>query len=972
MLTYHEILLLTLDWNSDKAHQVPASRRDLWPRTDTALRAARVDDVPPATDAWKTFLNGTDGMAGQEASVSDAWQTFLTGTGCTELSAVPESEWLQRATSVSPSKDKKSLAKTTTDSQGHELRPVGDAPAVSHAETAACVSEPCEGVTAKVSTNPSARHLANAPREQSVTGLDAPYRPGMNPPAGIPEKFNETSEKHSVERSTERPECATGEQEEQGMRRVERKKDERLTPPTVDPVTSSGEPETTALTSLSETQNDSAVDRISHGARAGGEGLSFSGEGQVAGAAHNVTDDTLAFTGTIVGRTEAEGLFVFSTSAQGVEKGGVDRGGKSTGEEIFMPREKEECEISQRFERDETQHEQLRPRQSGGNPAEGNEGDGNEAGRAQSNADESGLNKTCRENFEQVKTEGTQFKSDIENAGSVELASDGTGGAEFSKSTSQGGLIGAKEEAIQEFNEGKEQNSVNSFQPPQPGENTSKLYEACNQQLTQIRSREELQIHDDREALEATPRREGTWLECEAGKGGFVFDETEEGKCLISHTRGSREMQEEVSRGDNDAFRPSPSSQCHPLPKIAGESGWVHTQDNMKAEKGDMGRQISPQEVAEEIDTSGELQRRPETPTRTEGDKSHGGNNEKPSEGEPKIEALGDLMGDTGIPRGEGESVPTQFKEQEQAAGVKSSPHVEAEKLSAGTKDPIMAASAVALEVTEPTLAEMYVQRFGEDLVRAIWEEVFNLKARATHPDLKAVDETAGLLAAAPDTARDCHSFKSFEDTFDSGVYSLIELPLESSLELASVAQSDGWLTKDRSQALDPEEQRHLPTKSEMNLNSSVQFDVVSGPISPANGGLSSSRVARGSLSDLESHAQIRERSVGRQETGRQRQECVAAAEEKSRKGSDCSSCIKPSASPEKLKEPGDLMWSSIFYIISHITRLLVCFFLVAGFYVVLFLCDSTAFFALYMFSLCWWFYKLKGHQVKTAKGMDG
>lgn len=975
MLTYHEIPLLTLDWNSDKAHQWGvAGKGDLWPRTKTASPAAHVVDVSPVMDAWETFLNSRDDASSQETSVCERWQTFLNESGSAKLSAVPESEWLQRAASVSPSDDKKSLSKSATDCQGHELQLVVDASATSHMQTTQCVSNPCEGPSGKITSNPSNQYSAKVQRQENATSKDLTERSVMNHQAGITEKLNETGETDATEdlspSSTECQKDSTGVREAEEIREgVEGKDDEPIAPPTADLVTSSGEPGTTELTLLPETQNGSAIDRISQAASED-EGLSFSGEGQVAGTAHNETDDTLAFKETIGHGTEAEGLFVFSISTQALEKGNADSGAKSTREEIFMPREKAECEISQRFERDETQHEQLRPCQSGGNPAEGNDTDGNEVRSAQSNADEFVLRKTCHDNFEQVKTRGTTFTSEIEIAGSVNLAAYKMVEAEFSKSTSKGSLIGAEDRTIWKFKEDEKQHSVNSLEPLQHDENISKVYGARNQQLKQIQSWKELQIQDDQEASEAKPRQEGTGMKFEAGKGGLVFDETEEGKCLIGHTWGSREMQE-VSRGDNDTFRPFANSKCNPSPTAVAETGWVHTQDNLKAVKEDRGRQISPQEVAGKIDTSGELQRQPQTAKRTEGDKSHRGNNEKPSVRELKIEVPGDLTGDTGFPRGEGESVLTQFKEQEQPAGVKSSPHVESGKLSAGTKDPIMAGSAMALEVTEPTQEETYVQRFGEDLVRAIWEEVFNLKVWATHQDLKAVDEMAGVLAVAPDVPRDCHPpSDDFDDTFDSGVYSLIELAPELSLEPASVAQSDNWLPKELSQALDPRAQTHLHPKSEMNLCSSAQFDVVIAPISPVNGGQSSSHLAQGPLSDVETHAQIRERSVACQETGRQTQECVTTHEEP-RNRCNRTSWATPKSFSGKVKEPGDLMWWSVFYIISHITRLIVCSLLVAGFYFVFFLCDSTAFFALYMFSLCWWFYKLKGHQVTKAKGVD-
>lgn len=961
MLTYHEIPLLTLDWNSDKAHQRGASGKgDLWPRTKTASPTAHMVDVSPGMDAWETFLNGTDGTSSQESTVCEKWQTFLGESGCAKLSAVPESEWLQRAASVSPSDDKKSLSKSTTDCQGHKCQLVVDASATPHMQTTQSVSNPCEGQSGKNPSNGSNQYPTKAQRQENSTSEDLPQRSVMNHPAGITEKLNETGETDVTEdlipSSTECQKHSKRVRNEEEIREgVEGRDDEPIALPTADSVTSSGEPGTTELTLLPETQNGSAVDRISQGESAD-EGLSFSGEGQVAGTAHNETDDMLAFTETIGRGTEAEGLFVFSISTHALEKGKVDSGTKSTREEIFMPREKAECEISQRFERDETQHEQLRPCQSGGNPAEGNDANGNEVCSAQSNADEFVPSKTCHDNFEQVKTGGTTFTSEIEIAGSVKLAAYKMVEAEFSKSTSKGSLIGAEDRTIWEFKEDEKQNSVNSLQPLQHDENISKVYGERNQQLKQIRSRK------DQEASEEKPRWEGTGMKCEAGKGGLVFDETEEGKCLIGHTWGSREMQE-VSRGDNDTFRRFPNSKCDPSPMAVAETRWVHTQDNMKAVKKDISRQISSQEVAEEIDTLRELQRQPQTVKRTEGDKSHKGNNEKPSVRELKIEVLGDLTGDTGFPRGESESVLTQFKEQEQPAGVKSSPRVESGKLSAGTKDPIMAGSAVALEVTEPTLDKTYVQRFGEDLVRAIWEEVFNLKVWGTHQDLKAVDEMAGALAVAPDVPPS----EDFDDTFDSGVYSLMELAPESSLKPASVGQSDNWLPKEWSQALDPRAQTRLHRKSEMNLHSSAQFDVVIGPISPVNGGQSSSRLAQGPLSDLETHAQIRERSVACQETGRQTQESVAKHEEP-RNQCNRTSWATPMSSSGKVKEPGDLMWWSVFYISSHITRLIICSLLVAGLCFVLFLCDSTAFFALYMFSLGWCFYKLKGHQVTQQR----
>lgn len=989
VLTYHEIPLLTLDWNNDRAHQWGTARTDdLWSETKTALPKASMDDVPSVIDAWETFLNDKDNNADKETSACDSWQTILDKSDRAEHSGVPESEWLQTAASVSPSNDEKS-AKNAAESQDLDFQVGTDAPATLHEVTPASYQHASESrgtLLAAAALNPSDGHPAKAcvsgSSEEDTATKDGSQRSEMNSPAGNPEELSVMGEtavcEDSVDSSAESQKRATREQEVEEIREgVEGKDVEPFASPTADLVTSSGESETTGLTSVSELQNGSAVDRISQGASPD-EGLSFGGEGQVTGTAHNAADDMLAFQGKIGQGTKAEGLFVFSIPTQGVEKGDVNNSGESAREEIFMPRKTEECEITQRLE-DEMQHDKVRPsQQSVGNPLQENESDENETPPARSDADEFKLKKTCWVNFEQGKIEATEFRTENENAGSnnknLELYR--MAEAEPSHSTN-----GAQFGVIQVLNKGERQNNVSASQPNslQQRENISEMSGVDDKKLKQSHAREGLQIQEDLEDSTLTQRQEGVGLKCEADTRGLVSVQTEEEKILICDGKTEQEQDinptahlsrtgesQEAPRGEDDTFRPFSEDKCNPYPMATVEMRWVHTRDNVKGQKEDIGHQIGPREAAKGvIDTSGEAQRQPETLERTEEDKRQRGNNEKESVGELKIEAPGELMGNGGTAQWEGGNVPTQFKEQEQTAGVKSCTRVESEKLSAGTKGPIMAAGNVALE---SRLEEMCVQRFGEDLIGAIWEEVFNLMGQGSHRDLNVVDKKAGKLA---DT-QDCRPpFEDLDDTFDSGVYSLTDLPSDPSPESTSVAQSGECPPKDWSRALDQAEQTHSLSESELNLNSKAQFSQVIAPISPANSRQGSGESARSSLSDPENHAQIKERSVTCQETAGQIKECVVTHRESCNR-SDHPSCKHRSASSEKLRESGSLAWWSVFYILGHISRLLVCSLLVAGFFFVVFLCDFPAFFALYIFSLCGWFYKLKGHQATARKRIVG
>lgn len=78
-----------------------------------------------------------------------------------------------------------------------------------------------------------------------------------------------------------------------------------------------------------------------------------------------------------------------------------------------------------------------------------------------------------------------------------------------------------------------------------------------------------------------------------------------------------------------------------------------------------------------------------------------------------------------------------------------------------------------------------------------------------------------------------------------------------------------------------------------------------------------------------------------------------------------------PSVQQER-PESHSLVWWSVFYVLGHITRLAVISGLVLGLFLYFFLCDFPAFFAVYMFSLCCWFYKWKRRRAAKVEGMEG
>ncbi|XP_070848301.1 uncharacterized protein [Chaetodon trifascialis] len=1014
VLTYHQIPLLTLDWNNDASQQWGTDHMDdIWSgRAEMTLSAAEnIEDTPSVNDMWETFLNGSDDTTDRESSVCDAWQAFLNGPSCTDHSGVPESEWLQTAASVSPSNDKEPKIQYAVSSREYEFQVGADTPTTLQAHTsAACQLLPagtCETSLANVALNTADHQPAEAcissQRYDNTAAQDASQRSETNSVTDTPQEFSLEGatpvSEGPVDGSAECHKHAAWVQEREGIIGGAEGKgeDEPFTPHTADLVTSSGESETTDMTATAESQNASAVDRISQGARLA-EGLSSSREGQVTGSTHNKMDDTLAFRGTIRQGTKHGERFVVPTSRQGAEEGianSCTENKVSTGEEIFRPQKTEECEISQRYA-DEKQDEEFRLNQNSENPWQENESDENEIRPAQSPADEFMANQACEEDFKQSQVTARNLKwEDSENK---DVASNDKDLQVFRKTEVEFSYcageetkrrISAEGEIIQVLNE-----EASQLDSSRQSGSTLVISEAHNKQSRPIQAGEEQCIQKEEEDSILTQIQENA--EPKPGTVDIlVSNQSEEGKCLscdgkiqeqqeinpsaqTRHTVESREMKKV-----QDPFRPFPTDKCNPGPVEVVEMRQIHSQDNMKGQKEDVGHEMSPEEVTvkegiAKENTSTEPQCQPERSERIEEDVSQRDKDERVSTGKLKIEALGELMGNVGIPQGERQKAPAQLKEQELSAEVESSPRVEYKKLSEGTKA-IIAENTVALEEIESGLEEMLIERFGEDLVRGVWEEVFDLKVLAWNRDANVVDGMGGKLSDIHDVTRDCHLLyeRDFDDAFDSGVFSLTELPSDPNpslcqgLEQTSASESNEHSPKERNQPLATTEQAHFLSESQTDANSSAHLSQGLVTIVGAQSGRLSTESGQSSPKHQEICAQIKERSVTRQETGRQIEGCAVAHKESfNRSNHSCPKHLSPAS--EKLKESNSLIWWSMLYILSHITRLLICVFLVAGFFFIVFLCDFPAFFALYVFSLSWWFYKWKRHRVTTNKGMVG
>ncbi|KAM7367041.1 hypothetical protein PAMP_014966 [Pampus punctatissimus] len=955
VLTYHQIPLFTLDWNNDKPQQWGIAD-DIWTgRAKMAFSKAseeHIKDKPSVNNMWETFHNGTD-TTDQETSVCDVWQAFLNGPSSKDHSGVPESEWLQTAALVSPSKDKEPQAQYAASSQEHEFQVGTDTPTTFQPHTSAArqlLSDTRETSLANVALNVKdhqpGKACVSGPRDDNIATPDAPQRSQTNSVADTPQEFSFTGamchvSEGSVDSSTEYHKHVIREQKREGIivGAGGIGGDEPSTPHTADLVTSSGESETTAMTAMPKSENASAGDRISWGAMLD-EGLSFSREGEVTGMPHKAMDDTLAFRETIRQGTKDGDRFV-SSCRQGMEEGitmNCMENKISTEVEIFRP----ECEISQGYA-DEKQCEEFRLNQNREKALKQNEKDENEIRPAQSHVYESNLNQTCEKNTWQSQIMESKSKFDEKDV--------------VSNNKDMGGFG---------------QKQVETF-PCATSEKTKRLSgEAEMIRLLDEEAEEEFQKEEEDPTQTQTKKNDA--LKSETGQCVSVSSQTDKG---ISLSYSGLIQEKQVFQTDRDTFRPFPTDKCNL--NLMGVR-WTHSQEHMKGQKEYVGNEINPKEVTakENVakkDTSIKLQYQPETLKRIEEDMSQRDRDERVSIGKLEIEAVGELLGNVENTQGENENAPSEEKEQELSAEVESSPRVEYKKSSEGTKDAITAENKVALDVMESGLEEMFIDRFGEDLVRGVLEDVFGQRdnVQASNRDTNIVDGVGGKLTDILDTRHDCHlpSEKDFNDDFDSGVFSLTELPTDpnlsfcQSLEQTLANRSNTFSPSETEQPLAEREQIHFLSKLETDSDSSARLSQDLNPTLARHRRQSSTESAQtlSSQKDQGNYSQIR--SVTLQETGRQIADCVLARRESFNQSVQPSPKYSSSSS-KKLKESNSLLWWTILYILSHITRVLICALIVGGFFFVILLFDFPAFFVLYISSLCWWFYKRKRHQGTT------
>lgn len=998
VLTYHQIPLLTLDWNND----TPQSRGaadvdDIWAGSAklTLSKASEknTEEPPSVSDVWETFLNGTDDTADKEISVCDVWQEFLNGPSSKDHTSVPESEWLQTAASVSPSNDKEPQIQYVARSQDFQEFQVGtDMSTTLQAHTAAAcqlLSDEGETPLADVALNaedgqPAEACVGSATDDNTATG-DASQRSQTNSVTDTLQEFSLEGatpvSEGSVDSSAECHEHAIWEPERRGIMGEAGgiREDEPFMLHMADLVTSSGESRTTDVTVVPESQNASSVDRISEGARLD-DGLSSRGESEVRGTAHNAMDDTLAFRETIRQGTKDEERFVFSTSRQRAEEGIVTNcmENKVSGEEeIFRPHKTEESEISQRYA-DEKQCEEFKLNQKSKNPLQENKRDENEIRPAQSHAHEFNPNQTCEKKFSLSLVKESEFNlGKLENKNMASNNKEGFGQTQMGNLLGEEGdevkrLIGVEAEIIRDLDEEAWQHNEEALQ-----QNSTEFITGNTSVTSEIHIEQRVEAGEEVHEDSTLTRGEENVLKTETGEHVVVSNQTEGGQSveqqeIINPSSQSTHTVESGDRiSDHGTFRPFPTDECNPKPTEVVEMRWTSSQVVEKDQRGNVSREISPGEVIVEENTprkdnSTELQTQPETIERTEEDTSQG--DERVSVGELRTGAMGELMGNVEDPQGEREDAPDGLKERELSEEGESFPHVECKKLSRGTKEPITRENTAALEAMGSRVEEMLVERFGEDLVRGVWEDVFGQRAQASEGDTNLV----GMgLTDRPDITCDLLQ-KDVSDAFDSGVFSLTELPTDPNFSLCQGLEeinSDESSPKERSHSLSTIEQAHILSElqTDLNLSAHLSQDITATLAALSTQPLTKSAQTLSPLKDQENYSQINSRSVARQETGGQREDCVVPHKENLNRSAHQS---HHRLSPSSEKSSNGLVWWSVLYLLSHITRLLICATLVAGFFVIIFLYDFPAFFALYVFSLSWWFYKWKSHRVAMNKGI--
>ncbi|KAM9402994.1 uncharacterized protein ACWYII_029845 [Salvelinus alpinus] len=320
IMTYHQIPLLSLDWGKDKVRAGTSDEDDIWIRTRT---------TPQLTS------DKSEDNLGEQTSVCDLWEAFLNGTDSKDTTSVPESEWLQSATSVCPSietEDFESSSKVDNQQEGdldsntqrYTHCTVDELPSWAHNHVIPLVSaeEPLSSSGVTFSRNDKASVYNPSQRSEAIPVTDTLQE---SIPSGAARVAGGSVD--STAQCYKHVEAGGGRGEEP------------FTPYRAEPVTSSGETETTDMTAMAESQNANAVDRICQGERQD-KMLSSDVVAEVKGNVHKAADDTVTFRETVAERTEDK----TNTQSYGMEEGFTQAYKE---DELFKPNQPEEEEFTQ-------------------------------------------------------------------------------------------------------------------------------------------------------------------------------------------------------------------------------------------------------------------------------------------------------------------------------------------------------------------------------------------------------------------------------------------------------------------------------------------------------------------------------------------------------------------------------------------------------------------------------------------------
>eukprot|EP00063_Salmo_salar_P033523 XP_014008358.1 PREDICTED: uncharacterized protein LOC106576050 isoform X1 [Salmo salar] len=320
IMTYHQIPLLSLYWGKDKVRAGTPDEDDIWIRTRTT----------PQLTSDKSQDN-----QGEQTSVCDLWEAFLNGTDSKDTTSVPESEWLQSATSVCPSIETEDFEASSKVNNQQEDDLDSNAQRYTHCTVDELPSWVHNYVMPVVSAEePLSSSGVTFPRNDKALV----YNPSQRSEA-IP--VTDTLQA-SIPSGAARVAGGSVDSTAQCYKHVEAgggRGEEPFTPYRAEPVTSSGETETTDMTAMAESQNANAVDRIWQGERQD-KTLSSDVEAEVKGNVHKAADDTVTFRETVAERTEDK----TNTQSYGVEEGFTQAYKE---DELFKPNQPEEEEFTQ-------------------------------------------------------------------------------------------------------------------------------------------------------------------------------------------------------------------------------------------------------------------------------------------------------------------------------------------------------------------------------------------------------------------------------------------------------------------------------------------------------------------------------------------------------------------------------------------------------------------------------------------------